>query len=206
MTRRFFYCKISVVIKMILGIEDENFLRGEKIPMTKREIRILTLAFAKIADGNIVVDIGAGTGSITVEAAELSPHGKIFAIEKNFDAVELMKKNLEKFSVKNVTVINDEASVALKNIPSIDAAIIGGSGGNLEKILDVIDEKLVTGGRIVANFIAIQTLSTCLDWLNRHKNFRYETIQVQINRLQKIGAYDMAKALNPIYILTAEKL
>lgn len=206
MTRRFFYCKISVVIKMILGIEDENFLRGEKIPMTKREIRILTLAFAKIADGNVVVDIGAGTGSITVEAAELSPNGKIFAIEKNFDAVELMKKNLEKFSVKNVTVINDEASVALKNIPSIDAAIIGGSGGNLEKILDIIDEKLVTGGRIVANFIAIQTLSTCLDWLNRHKNFRYETIQVQINRLQKIGAYDMAKALNPIYILTAEKL
>ena len=191
---------------MILGIEDENFLRGEKIPMTKREIRILTLAFARIADGNVIVDIGAGTGSITVEAAKLSPNGKIFAIEKKLDAVELMKKNLEKFSVKNVTVINDEASIALKNIPSIDAAIIGGSGGNLEKILDVIDEKLVTGGRIVANFIAIQTLSTCLDWLRLHKNFRYETIQVQINRLQKIGAYDMAKALNPIYILTAEKL
>lgn len=206
MTRRFFYCKISVVIKMILGIEDENFLRGEKIPMTKREIRILTLAFAKIDDGNIIVDIGAGTGSITVEAAELSPNGKIFAIERNFDAVELMKKNLEKFSVKNVTIINDEASVALKNIPSIDAAIIGGSGGNLEKILDVIDEKLVTGGRVVANFIAIQNLSTCLDWFKRHKNFRYETIQVQINRLQKIGGYDMAKALNPIYILIAEKL
>ena len=191
---------------MILGIEDENFLRGEKIPMTKREIRILTLAFARIDDGNVIVDIGAGTGSITVEAAKLSPNGKIFAIEKKLDAVELMKKNLEKFSVKNVTVINDEASIALKNIPSIDAAIIGGSGGNLEKILDVIDEKLVTGGRIVANFIAIQTLSTCLDWLRLHKNFRYETIQVQINRLQKIGAYDMAKALNPIYILTAEKL
>ena len=191
---------------MFLGIEDENFLRGEKIPMTKREIRILTLAFARIVDGNVIVDIGAGTGSITVEAAKLSPNGKIFAIEKKLDAVELMKKNLEKFSVKNVTVINDEASIALKNIPSIDAAIIGGSGGNLEKILDVIDEKLVTGGRIVANFIAIQTLSTCLDWLRLHKNFRYETIQVQINRLQKIGAYDMAKALNPIYILTAEKL
>ena len=191
---------------MILGIEDENFLRGEKIPMTKREIRILTLAFARIDDGNVIVDIGAGTGSITVEAAKLSPNGKIFAIEKKLDAVELMKKNLEKFSVKNVTIINDEASVALKNILSIDAAIIGGSGGNLEKILDVINEKLVTGGRIVANFIAIQTLSTCLDWLRLHKNFRYETIQVQINRLQKIGAYDMAKALNPIYILTAEKL
>ena len=191
---------------MFLGIEDEKFLRGEKIPMTKREIRILTLAFLRISDGNVIVDIGAGTGSITVEAAKLSPNGKIFAIEKKLDAVELMKKNLEKFSVKNVTVINDEASIALKNIPSIDAAIIGGSGGNLEKILDVIDEKLVTGGRIVANFIAIQTLSTCLDWLRLHKNFRYETIQVQINRLQKIGAYDMAKALNPIYILTAEKL
>ena len=206
MTRRFFCCKIFTVIKMIFGIEDENFLRGEKIPMTKREIRILTLAFARISGAKVIADIGAGTGSITVEAAKLSPNAKIFAIEKNLDAVNILNKNLEKFSVDNVTVINDDAATALKNISSIDAAIIGGSGGKLEGILDIIDEKLVSGGRIVANFIAVQTLSTCLDWLKRNKNFHYDAIQVQINRLQKIGAYDMAKALNPIYILTAEKL
>jgi len=206
MTRGLFCCKIFTVIKMIFGIEDENFMRGEKIPMTKREIRILTLAFARISGAKVIVDIGAGTGSITVEAAKLAPNAKIFAIEKNLDAVHILNKNLEKFSVYNVTVINDDAATALKNISSIDAAIIGGSGGKLENILDITDEKLVTGGRIVANFIAVQTLSTCLDWLKRHKNFHYDAIQVQINRLQKIGAYDMAKALNPIYILTAEKL
>ena len=193
-------------MKMILGIEDENFLRADKIPMTKREIRILTLSMARIDDEKVIVDVGAGTGSLTVEAAKLSPDAKIFAIEKNLDAVNVLNKNLEKFSVDNVTVINDEATVALTNIQSIDVAIIGGSGGKLESILDILDEKLVTGGRIVANFIAIQSLSTCLEWLKRHKNFHYDAIQVQINRLHKIGAYDMAKALNPIYILTAEKL
>ena len=206
MTRRLFCYIILSVMKMILGIEDENFLRADKIPMTKREIRILTLATARIEDEKVVVDIGAGTGSLTVEAAKLAPNAKIFAIEKNLDAVNILNKNLEKFSVDNVTVINDDASTALKNIDSIDVAVIGGSSGKLEKILDILDEKLVTGGRIVANFIAIQSLSTCLEWLKRHKNFHYDAIQVQINRLQKIGAYDMAKALNPIYILTAEKL
>ena len=193
-------------MKMILGIEDANFLRTDKVPMTKREIRILTLSMARIDDEKVIVDVGAGTGSLTVEAAKLSPDAKIFAIEKNLDAVNVLNKNLEKFSVDNVTVINDEASIVLKNIDSIDVAIIGGSGGKLESILDILDEKLVTGGRIVANFIAVQSLFTCLEWLKRHKNFHYDAIQVQINRLQKIGAYDMAKALNPIYILTAEKL
>lgn len=192
-------------MKLFLGIDDENFLRTEKIPMTKREIRILTLALAQANDAEIIVDIGAGTGSLSIEAAKFSPDGNIFAIEKNPDAIEVLMKNIKKFSADNITVINDEASNALKNFSTIDVAIIGGSGGYLEKILDNVDEKLKIGGRIAANFISIQNLSTCLDWLRRHENYHYDAIQVQINRLKKIGRYDIAQAVNPIYILTATK-
>lgn len=192
-------------MKLFLGIDDENFLREEKIPMTKREIRILTLALAQANDAEIIVDIGAGTGALSVEAAKFSPDGNIFAIEKNPAAIEVLNKNIKKFSADNITVINDEASKVLKNFSKIDVAIIGGSGGYLEKILDIVDEKLKIGGRIAANFISIQNLSTCLDWLSSHKNYRYDAIQVQINRLKKIGRYDIAQAVNPIYILTATK-
>ena len=117
----------------------------------------------------------------------------------------MLKKNIKKFSADNITVIDDEASKALKNFSTIDVAIIGGSGGYLEKILEEIDKKLKIGGRIAANFISIQNLSTCIDWLRLHENYHYDAIQVQINRLKKIGRYDIAQATNPIYILTATK-
>ena len=190
---------------MFLGINDEKFLREEKIPMTKREIRILTLALARAYEAEIIVDIGAGSGAISIEAAKFVPDGNIFAVEKNPNAVELLKKNVKKFSADNVSIINAEATIALKNFSKIDVAIIGGSGGNLENILDALDGKLKIGGRIAANFIAVQNLTTCLDWLRRHKNFSYAAIHAQINHLKSVGPYDMAQANNPIYIVTAEK-
>ena len=190
---------------MFLGINDENFLRKDKIPMTKREIRILTLALANVHDAEIIVDIGAGTGSISIEAAKFAPDSNIFAIEKNSSAIDILKKNIKKFEIDNITVINDDASKVLNNFSKIDVAIIGGSGGKLEEILNILDNKLIIGGRIVANFISIQNLATCLDWLKNHKNFSYDAIQVQINHFKKIGHYDMAQAANPIFIITATK-
>ena len=190
---------------MFLGINDENFLRKDKIPMTKREIRILTLVLANVNDAEIIVDIGAGTGSISIETANFAPDSNIFAIEKNPSALDILKKNIKKFELDNITVINDEASKVLNNFSKIDVAIIGGSGGHLIDILNILDKKLIIGGRFVANFISIQNLSTCLDWLKIHKNFSYDVIQVQINHFKKIGHYDMAQAANPIFILTATK-
>jgi len=191
---------------MNLGIKDEEFLRGEKIPMTKREVRILTLALARVGGAEIIADIGAGTGSLSIEAAKFSPDSNIFAVEKNSDAVELLKKNVKKFSADNVTIIHAEASEVLKNFSQIEVALIGGSGGKIEQILDAVNKKLKVAGRIAANFIAIQNLSICLEWLRRHKNYNYEVMQVQVSHLKKIGAYDMAQAANPVYILIAEKL
>ena len=94
----------------------------------------------------------------------------------------------------------------LKNFSQIEVALIGGSGGKIEQILDAVNKKLKVAGRIAANFITIQTLAICLEWLRRHKNYHYEVMQVQVNHLHKVGAYDMARAANPISILVAEKL
>lgn len=185
-------------------IEDDKFIRG-KVPMTKQEIRILTLAKANIGEKDFVADIGAGTGSLSIEAAKIATRGYIFAIDKNPESVELITQNAEKFLVDNIVIINAEATVGLRQVPRIDTALIGGSGGQLEEILSLIDAKLKIGGRIVSNFITVQSLATCLSWLKIHGEYKYEAIQVQINRLQPVGNFDMAKAMNPIHIVTAEK-
>ena len=184
-------------------IDDEKFIRGE-VPMTKQETRILTLAKAQIKSDSVVVDVGAGTGSISVEAALLAPSGKIFAVERKAEAVELIKRNVEKFSVGNVEIICAEAPDGLKNLPELDAAIIGGSGGKLEKILDILCEKLKIGGRIVLNAITIQTAAAGLAYFRAH-DIKYDAFQVQITRLKKIRAHDMNQVLNPVWIITGEK-
>ncbi len=188
---------------MMIGIADEEFIRGQ-VPMTKQEIRILTLAKAQINFNSFVADIGAGTGSITIEAARLAVNGKIFAVEKNSDAIELIRRNVEKFSVNNVEIICAAAPDGLENFPELDAVIIGGSGGQLEKILDVLGTKIKIGGRIVINALTVQTLSTCVEYFKKI-GWNYEAIQVQITRFQKISRYDMAKALNPVWIVTATR-
>ena len=176
-------------------IDDEEFIRGN-VPMTKREVRALTLAEARLDSDSIVVDVGAGTGSITVEAALIAKRGKVLAIERKAEAVKLIKLNVEKFSVANVEVICAEAPQGLQDLPEVDAVIIGGSGGNTDRILDVLNTKLKVGGRIVVNAITIQTSAGALEYFRRH-NWNYEAFQVQITRLKKIRAYDMGQALNP---------
>ncbi|MBR2518508.1 MAG: precorrin-6Y C5,15-methyltransferase (decarboxylating) subunit CbiT [Selenomonadaceae bacterium] len=187
----------------MLGIDDEKFLRGD-VPMTKQEIRILTLSKARLEKNSVVVDVGAGTGSITIEAALIARNGKIFAVERKPEAVELIRRNVEKFSVDNVEIISAQAPDGLENLPELDAAIIGGTGGQLEKILDVLDTKLKNGGRIVINAITIQTVAKSLEYF-RARDWQVDAFQVQITRLKKIGAYDMNTALNPVWIITAEK-
>lgn len=190
---------------MNLGIKDEAFVRG-KVPMTKEEIRILTLVKAQIAPDAVVYDIGAGTGSLSIEAARLAPAGHVYAIEKNPEGIGLIAENAKKFFVENITVVEGAAPDALAGLPTLDVALIGGSGRRLADILDIIGERLRPNGRIVANAITMQTVVACLDYFHAHADrYTYEAIQVQISRLERVGPYDMAKALNPIYIITAQR-
>ncbi|WP_303726403.1 precorrin-6Y C5,15-methyltransferase (decarboxylating) subunit CbiT [Anaerovibrio lipolyticus] len=189
---------------MPLGIPDEEFIRG-KVPMTKQEIRILTIAKARIKPDSVICDVGAGTGSISIEAACQAKDGMVYAIERNPDGVELIKKNAQKFGVYNLKVIEAYAPEGFDELPMLDAAIIGGSGSNLPSILDSIDKKLNTGGRIVMNCITIQTIAQCLEYMRKREDYTYEAVQIQVSQLEQVGRYDMAKANNPIYIVTCEK-
>ena len=190
---------------MNLGIKDEAFVRG-KVPMTKEEIRILTLVKAQIAPDAVVYDVGAGTGSLSIEAARLATAGHVYAIEKNPEGIGLIAENAKRFGVENITVVEGAAPAALEGLPALDVALIGGSGRKLADILDIIGARLRPAGRIVANAITMQTVAACLDYFHAHaEHYTYEAIQVQISRLERVGPYDMAKALNPIYIITAQR-
>ena len=192
-------------MKHFLGIEDEEFIRG-KAPMTKKEIRILTLAGAKIGKADIVCDIGAGTGSLSIEAALLAREGHVYAVERKTEAAALIRQNAEKFGVENLTIIENEAPKGLEQLPErIDAAIIGGTGSHLEKILDFLDARLKPDGFIVINCITVQTLARSLAYMRKKSGYLYDTVQVQVNRLRKIGPYDMAEAINPVYIISCHK-
>ena len=190
--------------KYTVGIPDEEFIRG-KVPMTKEEIRILTLAKARIGRGDMVADIGAGTGSISCEAALQATDGKVFAIERKPEGIELIKANAEKFGIENLHIIQAEAPEGMEQLPQLDRVIIGGSGSHLEPILDQLDELLKPEGRIILNCITVQTLMQCLNYMRTKENYSYETIQVQVNHWEQVGPYDMAKAANPIFIVTCVK-
>jgi len=190
--------------KYTVGIPDEEFIRG-KVPMTKEEIRILTLAKARIGRGDLVADIGAGTGSISCEAALQATDGKVFAIERKPEGIELIKANAEKFGIENLHIIQAEAPEGMEQLAQLDRAIIGGSGSHLEPILDQLDGLLKPEGRIILNCITVQTLMQCLNYMRTKENYSYETIQVQVNHWEQVGPYDMAKAANPIFIVTCVK-
>lgn len=189
------------------GIVDEEFIR-DKVPMTKEEIRILTMCKAKIRPDNIIWDIGAGTGSLSIEAALLAPQGEVYAIEKKDLAVDLLHQNIAKFKLEDkVKVIATEAPKGLDELPNCDVVFIGGSGKHMFEILDIIDSKLNEGGRIIVNAVTIQTISEITTYMKKQKeNYTYEAIQVQVNRLRQIGSYDMFNAQNPVYIVTCKKL
>ena len=185
------------------GIADEEFIR-DKVPMTKEEIRILTMCKAKIRPDNIIWDIGAGTGSLSIEAALLAPQGEVYAIEKKDLAVDLLHQNIAKFKLEDkVKVIATEAPKGLDELPNCDVVFIGGSGKHMFEILDIIDSKLNEGGRIIVNAVTIQTISEITTYMKQKESYTYE---VQVNRLRQIGSYDMFNAQNPVYIVTCKKL
>lgn len=185
-----------------IGIPDEEFLRG-KVPMTKAEIRVQVLAKAQISSYDRVMDIGAGTGSISIEAAGLASEGVVYAIEHNPEAQELILANQRKFGVSNLHLIPGVAPDVFGKLPPVDVCIIGGSNGRLAEILETVP--LVEGGRIVITAVTIETVAQGLKLLTDLNYQDIDTVSIQAVRWKAVQTLHMAQALNPIFIIAARK-
>lgn len=182
------------------GIPDTEFLR-EKVPMTKEEVRTVSLSKLHLEEDSVCYDVGAGTGSVSIEMASRAWNGKVYAIEKKALAVELLKKNREKFAVENLEIIEGTAPEALENLESPTHAFIGGSSGNMETILRLLLEKNPSV-RIVINCIALETVSETLQCLKTLPVKEEEILQISVSKGKSVGNYHMMMGENPIYIIS----
>ena len=185
---------------MIL-IKDSEFIRGN-CPMTKEEIRALSIWKMNLKEGSIVLDIGSGTGTITVQASKIARKGIIYAIEKDNEAIITTKNNLEKFKCNNVVLDEGEALDILKTYKDenkrFDSIFIGGSGGNLEEIISISNDLLQSEGTIVMNFITLDNAYKAIETI---KKLNYQVDISQVNISKNRGESYMMIANNPIYIV-----
>ena len=150
-------------------IKDEEFIRGS-IPMTKFEVRMVTMGLLEIQEGDVFLDIGAGTGSLSIQAALQG--AEVYSVEAEGEGVSLIYKNAEEFGA-NINIINACAPQGIDKIPPVDKCFIGGSGGRLKEILKGADRKLKPGGILGANFITLHNLQEFQSFL---KDCSYEEI------------------------------
>ena len=184
------------------GIPDEKFIRG-KAPMTKEEVRCVSLSKLRLQEDSICYDVGAGTGSVSVEMALRADQGQVFAVEKKDDAVALLYENKQRFAADNLEIIKGEAPEALKELPVPTHAFIGGSSGNLKEIVGLLLEKN-RDVRIVINCITLETISEALEILKEYDFADQEAVQLTASRSKEIGRYHLMMGENPIYIITCQ--
>ena len=185
-------------------MRNRDFITG-KVPITKEEVRAISINKLDLLNAKTFIDVGAGTGSVSIEAGYSYPNLKVIAIERNDDALDLVNKNIENFNLTNVEVVKAYAPVELDIYNDVDAIFLGGTGNKLEEIIDWSKDLLVPGGRLVANFIIIDTFYEMLR-LVREKGFKNVDVTVlNVSKLEKLGPGEYFKPHNPIYIISCEK-
>ena len=184
------------------GFPDEAFIRGE-VPMTKQEVRAAALAKLAVKPDETLWDVGAGTGSVSVELALAAPKGRVYAIECELDACELIRKNREKFAAHNLILVEGKAPQALEDLPAPDAVFVGGTKGGMEKIIELILEKN-PDARICISAIALETLSAAIAALTEH-GLSAEVTQLAVSRTKPAGKLHLLMANNPIFLITGER-
>lgn len=180
-------------------MRDEWFIRG-KVPMTKSEVRAVSISKLELKPDSILYDVGAGTGSVAIEASKFLTSGLVYAIEKKTEAVELIEKNKEKFSAHRLEIVKGMAPEAFKDLKTPTHVFIGGTSGNLEEILDLVLSKN-DKTRIVVNVIALETLAQLVNWLKR-KELEAEIIQMQVSRGKAVGGYHLMMGQNPVSVIS----
>ena len=186
-----------------LGIADHEFLTMKK-QITPEEARVVALAKLQLHHDMVLWDIGAGSGSISIEADYLMPHGRIFAVERNVEYIKFLRQNLNKFHPRNVRVVEGEAPVCLEGLPDPDRVFIGGSGGNLWELLEVVDERLPADGRVVLTAMTLDTLVASSDFFE-NSGYRVDVTTLNVARTSSNSDYKVFEAHNPVYIIVATK-
>ena len=189
------------------GIPDELFDRDENVPITKEEVRTVQISKARLNPGMTVYDIGCGSGSISVEASlQVGESGSVHAIDYDTKAVELTKKNITKFNLENISVILGNAKEKINELPGADAIFIGGTGGDTKEIVELCENKLKSGGRIVIGIILIETLYSVLKTIENLKFDSVDITQITIGKSRKTSTGTMMLARNPVTIISSTKI
>lgn len=188
------------------GIPDEYFLREEEVPITKEEVRSIIISKLRLKENDSVIDIGCGSGSITVELCLQCQKGKVFGVDLDFQAVNLTKKNLEKFKVDAEIRLGNAMDI-LESLPAVDAIVIGGTTGKTQELIDQSIHKLNHGGRLVITTILIETMFKAMKTVNESnflKDIDFTQIIISKGRTTKTGT--MLLARNPVLIISATKI
>ena len=183
------------------GLPDEAFERGD-VPMTKQEVRAAVLAKLAVRPEDILWDVGAGTGSVSVELALAAPRGRVYAVECRPEGCALIKANREKFRTRNLVLVEGLAPAALSDLPAPDAVFIGGSKGSLAAIVDAALDKN-PDARICVSAIALESLSAAMAALTA-KGRTVQVSQIAVSRARAVGGLHLMMAQNPIYLITGE--
>ena len=188
------------------GIPDEEFERTESVPITKEEIRAIQISKGRLSVGQIVLDIGCGSGSVTVEAAiQIENSGKVIGVDIDPNAIELTEKNLKKFGITNYTLIEGNAKEKIFELPDADTVFIGGTGGDTKDIVELCQGKIKSGGRIVIGVILIETLYSVLQTIEKLDFESIDITQITIGKSRKTKTGTMMLARNPVTVISATK-
>jgi cobalt-precorrin-6B (C15)-methyltransferase len=188
------------------GIPDEFFLREEEIPITKEEVRSIIISKLRLKENNSAIDIGCGSGSITVELCLQCLKGKVFGVDLDFHAVNLTKKNLQKFKVEAEIRLGNAMDI-LESLPAVDGIVIGGTTGKTQELIDQSISKLNHGGRLVITTILIETMFKAMKTVNESsflKDIDFTQIIISKGRRTKTGTMMLAR--NPVLIISATKI
>ena len=185
------------------GLPDASFLRDSHTPMTKEEIRALVISKLRLAPDSLVWDVGAGTGSVSVEAALAASWGQVYAVERKDAALELLEQNRKRFGLTNLHVVAGEAPQALDGLPAPDRVFVGGSAGGFAEIVSAA-LAANPSARIVATCITLETLGVALATLGGEGLTNLEVVQVSVARGREAGPYHLMMGQNPVYILSAD--
>lgn len=187
------------------GIPDTLFKRISSIPMTKQEVRTLSVSRLRIFTGAVIYDIGAGTGSVTVECALLAAPGTVYSLEQDSSADELVEVNVRRFGLTNVKLVPGSAPATMDKLPPADRVFIGGSAGSLADILKTVDKKLKPGGWVVANAVTLETGPVVLAFLEGQGYQQVEAISINVSRAKPVGRSHLWEAQNPVQIISGQK-